>query len=107
MSVFGELILWVLTQSVKVALETGGDHCFLYYDEIRQIDLELALAYEMVYEKDSAFFKSDRVIRNTNLLTRMLDYKMYRLGLYCPEFAKLWEKKRLQKTWFLCVNYDI
>ena len=104
---FGDLILWVLLHALREATKLQGDHLFIYYDEIGQIDLDVAMIHDFIYGKDSDFFTSDKILTHTQLIVRMLDAKMRRLGLYCPEFGELWKRKRTQRTWLMCLGPEL
>lgn len=104
MSDFGELMLWVLLHALEVITKMKGDHFFTHYEEISQMDLEVAMIHDFIYGKESNFFKSEKVFLHTQLIVRMLDAKMMRLCDYCPEFRELWVKKRIQNTWLMCLG---
>ena len=107
MSVFGNLILWVVRESVREVTKMKGDHLILYWDQISQIDLELAMVHDFLYGDRSNFFESEKVYKHSRLLTGMLDSKMTRLGQYCPEFGELWGRKRMQETWLMLLRFDL
>lgn len=107
MSDFGDLILYVLLYSLNEVTKMKGDHFFTYYEEISQIDLDVAMVHDFIYGPNSNFFSSKKILPHTQLIVRMLDSKMRRLGLYCPEFGELWRRKRLQSTWMMCLGLEM
>ena len=107
MSEFGDLILWVLLHALEEVTKMKGDHFFTHYEEISQIDLDVAMVHDFIYGRDSKFFSSEKILPHTQLIVRMLDAKMRRLGLYCPEFGELWKEKRNQNTWLMCLGYEM
>jgi hypothetical protein len=107
MSEFVELMSWVLLHGLEVITKMKGDHFFTHYEEISQIDLDVAMVHDFIYGPNSNFFSSKKILSHTQLIVRMLDAKMRRLGLYCPEFGELWERKRLQNTWMMCLGPEL
>ena len=104
MTDFAGIFYWILTESIMTLLKMKGDHCILYYDTIYMVDKKLNLIYKMLYGEGTTYFKSPNLIKRSRLLTNLLDYQMELLSSCCEEFSEIWNEKRKNQTWMLCLN---